>query len=233
MSDVLSIEARTKSQTGTGSARALRREGQVPGIVYGQSAEPMMISIEGRILDRELNKPGFFSHLYDLKVDGQSYRVLARDVQKHPVTDSAMHVDFLRVSADTRIEVAVPVHFINDEEAPGIRRGGLLNVVRHEVDLMCSADNIPESITVDLKGLQIGDSVHISAVTLPEGVTPSITDRDFTIATIAAPTVVSEEATEAEESVAAEAEAEEEETEGEGEEEGAEGSGDQESEERE
>jgi len=210
MSDVLSIEARTKSQAGTGSARALRREGQVPAIVYGQGAEPMMISIARRVLDRELNKPTFFSHLYDLKVDGQSYRVIAREVQKHPVTDFAMHIDFLRVSADTRIEVAVPVNFINEDAAPGIRRGGLLNVVRHEVDLICSADNIPESITVDLKGLQIGDSVHISAVTLPEGVVPTITDRDFTIATIAAPTVVSEEATQEEETAVAEAEAEEE-----------------------
>ncbi len=220
MSDVLSIEARTKSQAGTGSARALRREGQIPGIVYGQGAEPMMISIARRALDRELNKPSFFSQLYDLKVDGQNYRVIAREVQKHPVTDFAMHIDFLRVSADTRVEVAVPVNFINEDAAPGIRRGGLLNIVRHEVDLICSADNIPDSITVDLKGLDIGDAVHISAVTLPEGVVPTITDRDFTIATISAPTVVSEEATQGEEAVAAEAEAEEqEEAEGEADEE--------------
>jgi large subunit ribosomal protein L25 len=195
MAEVTTIEAAPRAASGTGAARAERRDGRVPCIVYGGGAEPAMITVEGRMIERHANSAGFFSHLYDLKVDGQTVRVLPRDLQRHPVTDRTLHVDFLRVAAGSQIEVAVPVHFINHEASPGLKRGGLLNVVRHELQLYVAADSIPESITIDLTGRNIGDSIHISHVTLPPGSTPTITDRDFTVATIVAPTVAREEAT--------------------------------------
>lgn len=194
MSEVVTIEAAVKGATGTSAARATRREGRVPGVVYGGDGEPLMITVEGRALDRLISKGGFFSHLWDLKVDGQSIRVVAQDLQLHPVSDKPLHIDFKRVRAGEKITVLVPVHFLNEEACPGLRRGGMLNIVRHDVELLCDPDSIPEAIEFDLSGLDIGDSIHISATTLPAGATPTITDRDFTVATIAAPTVVSEEA---------------------------------------
>src|SRR5690606_2015823 len=163
--------------------------GRIPGVIYGNKQEPILISIEPRRLQRELQKAGFFATLFDLELDGQRHRVLARDVQFDPVTDRPLHIDFLRVAADTKVNVEVPVVFINEELSPGLKRGGVLNVVRHDIELICAADQIPTSITIDLQGLEIGDTVHISTVKLPEGVTPAIADRDFTVASIAAPTV--------------------------------------------
>lgn len=188
MSNISTLSARARDRAGKGSARAARREGLVPAVIYGDKKDPFTITVVQRDLEKLL-KPGFFSHLLDIEVGGEKHRVLPRDLQQHPVTDRALHVDFLRVSATSELTVEVPVEFINDEACPGLKRGGVLNVVRHEVEVYCLADNIPEKITVDLAGLQIGDSVHISAITLPEGVRPTIEDRDFTIATIAAPTV--------------------------------------------
>jgi large subunit ribosomal protein L25 len=166
-----------------------------------------MIAVEERLLNKLLHQGGFFSTLFDVKVDGKAERVLARDVQFDPVTDKPVHIDFLRVSATTSVHVEVAVHFINEDKSPGLRGGGVLNVVRHEVELTCRADAIPQHIEVDLDGLDIGDGVHISMIKLPDGVHPTITDRDFTIATIAAPTVVRDEA--AAELATAEGEAEE------------------------
>lgn len=204
MSNISTLSARARDRAGKGSARAARREGLVPAVIYGDKKDPFTITVTQRDLEKLL-KPGFFSHLIDIEVGGDKHRVLPRDLQQHPVTDRALHVDFLRVSATSELTVEVPVEFINDEACPGLKRGGVLNVVRHDVEVYCLADNIPEKIVVDLAGRQIGDSIHISAVTLPQGVRPTI-DRDFTIATIAAPTVATE-ASEAEAGAAEAAEA--------------------------
>lgn len=193
MSEVIKFPATVRDKAGTGPARAVRRAGRVPAIVYGDNKDPLMIAVDPYILGQELNKTGFFTKMVDIKVENETHRVLPRDVQFHPVTDKPIHVDFLRVTSDTQIKVAVPVIFLNEEDSPGIKRGGVLNVVRHEIEVVCAAQRIPQSIDIDLTGLEIGDSVHISHVTLPAGVNPTISDRDFTIATVAAPTVRAEE----------------------------------------
>lgn len=202
MSDVATLNAWPRDRVGKGSARAARRQGFVPAVIYGDKKDPLPIQVELRELNKILAKAGFFSRLIDIKLDGKAHRVLPRDLQQHPVSDFAWHVDFLRVSATSSVTVEVPVEFVNEDAAPGITRGGVLNVVRYTVELNCRADNIPASLSVDLTGLDIGDSLHISAVTLPEGTSPVIDDRDFTIATIAAPTTVADAA--AEETAAAE-----------------------------
>lgn len=208
MSDVTSIPANSRQRIGKGAARTLRREGYIPAVIYGKRQEPLLIAVEPKILAQELGKTGFFSKMVDITMNGETHRVLPRDVQLHPVTDRPIHVDFLRVTADTTITVAVPVIFANEELSPGIKRGGVLNIVRHEVELTSSADRMPETLIVDLTGLEIGDSVHISHVALPEGVRPAIADRDFTIATVAAPTVRAEEEAAAQAALAAEEEEE-------------------------
>ena len=196
MVDVTSLAASSRSQSGKGPARAARRAWLVPVIIYGNNLEPVSFSVERKALERQIHVPGFFIRLVDVSLDGETHRVLPRDVQFHPVSDVPLHVDFLRFSADRKITVAVPVHFGNEEESPGLKRGGVLNIVRHEVEVLCTADNIPQIFEIDLTGLEIGDAVHASMVALPEGVAFTITDRDFTIATVAAPTVVAEEAAE-------------------------------------
>jgi large subunit ribosomal protein L25 len=157
------------------------------------------ITVDERTLVREYDKGGFANRLLDLKVGGDTYRVLPREIQLHPVSDRLLHVDFLRLTAESQIRISVPAVFINDEESPGLKRGGVLNVVRYEIELMCRADSIPEQIVCDLTGLDIGDGVHIEDVELPEGVSPTIADRNFTIATVAAPTIHVEEEVEGEE----------------------------------
>lgn len=192
MSDQPTLSAELRDTSGTGPARATRRSGYIPGVVYGADIDSLSIAVERDALGREAHQASFFSHLYKLKVGGKTLDVLARDLQLHPVTDAIMHVDFLAVKADAMIAVNVAVVFLNEDDCPGLTRGGVINVVRHEVELMCPANAIPEQIEIDLTGLDIGDSIHISAVALPDGVTPTIDDRDFTIATIAAPTVQEE-----------------------------------------
>ena len=196
MSDIESIPAKLREQSGKGPTRAARRAGRLPGVIYGARKDPIMITMDPRDVTRELRTGHFLSTVYEIDLGGKTERVLPRDVQFDPVHDNAIHVDFMRVSATTSVTVAVPVAFLNEEESPGLKRGGLLNVVRHDIELTCRADAIPPQIKIDLTGLEIGDSIHISTVSLPEGVQPTITDRDFTIATIAAPTVVREEAAE-------------------------------------
>jgi len=225
MAEFTTLPAEMRERAGKGPARAVRRAGRVPGVIYGARKDPLMISMDPRDLERELKTGAFLATVYDLAVDSGKERVLPRDVQFDPVSDRPLHVDFLRVSGTTRVTVEVPVHFLNEERSPGLERGGLLNVVRHEIEFHCRADAIPHSIDIDLTGLDIGDSVHISSVSLPEGVEPTIADRDFTIATIAAPTVVRDEAEEAAEAEAAEAVEGEEAEEAEGEAEGAERAG--------
>ena len=158
-------------------------------MIYGDKQEPALISIDERDVLRELHRGGFTSKLFDIDVGGSMTRVLPRDVQLHPVTDRPIHVDFMRVGQDAKIRVMVPVVFVNDLASPGLKKGGVLNVVRHEVEFYCGAGAIPDHITIDLTGREIGDSIHISSIALPEGVSPVISDRDFTVATVAPPTV--------------------------------------------
>jgi large subunit ribosomal protein L25 len=204
MADTITFDAQARGGTGKGPARQLRRDGRVPAIIYGEHKDQQMISLEARALRRQLTNPRFFSTLCSLELSGESIRVLPREVQLHPVTDNPIHADFVRVSRGTTITVEVQVVFLNEETSPGLKRGGVLNVVRREIELVCPADSFPGQIELDLATADIGDSLHISQVTLPEGVHPTITDRDFTIATISAPTVqedAGEEGEEAEEEI--------------------------------
>lgn len=193
MSDVHTLQIEVRERAGKGAARATRRAGRVPAVIYGAKKDPVLISLEPRELTREINGGSFFATLFELQVGKTKERVLPRDLQLEPISDQPIHVDFLRVRADTEINVEVPVTFINEEESPGLKRGGVLNVVRYEIELACRADAIPQQIEIDLTGMDIGDSVHISQVDLPDGVQPTISDRDFTIASVAAPSVMTEE----------------------------------------
>jgi large subunit ribosomal protein L25 len=207
MAELTSLAAEPREGIGKGASRSLRRAGRVPGVIYGDKAPQEMISLEARELRRALQSARFFSTLCNLQVNGEAIRVLPREVQLHPVTDEPLHVDFVRVGRGATITVTVPVVFAHEDISRGIKRGGVLNIVRRELELLCPADSIPGEIVVDLRDADIGDSLHISQVALPEGVRSAITDRDFTIATISAPTVIRDEEEEAE--AVAEAEAEE------------------------
>lgn len=192
MREVTIIAAEARARAGKGTARATRRTGRVPAVVYGDNRAPELVSVDQKALEKELHHGAFTSRLFDLEVNGARQRVLPRDVQLDPVSDDPVHVDFMRVAKDARIRIFVPVVFTDNEQSPGIKRGGVLNVVRHDIEFYCRADAIPERISISLAGLDIGDSVHISAIKLPDGVRPVIADRDFTVATVAAPTVLSE-----------------------------------------
>jgi large subunit ribosomal protein L25 len=185
--DTYELKAEARERVGKGSARELRRNGNIPAVIYGDKQAPVSISLSRNEVTKRLHAGGFMTTVATIDVGGTKYRVLPKDYQLDPVRDFMVHVDFLRVSANTRVTVEVPVHFVNEEKSPGIKRGGVLNVVRHEVEFHCSADDIPEFITADLTGLEIGDGIHISHIKLPKGVSPVIADRDFTIATVAAP----------------------------------------------
>jgi len=193
MSEQLTLAAETRDRAGKGASRALRREGRIPAVIYGGKEEPLSIHVEERALSRMLGTGHFSNSIVMIEVGGKSLRTLPKDVHFHPVSDRALHVDFLRVGKGATVEVAVPVLFINEEASPGLKRGGVLNVVRHELELVCDADRIPDDIQIDVTGTDIGDSIHISAVALPEGSTSAITDRDFTIATIVAPSALKSE----------------------------------------
>ena len=187
MSDITTISASERERVGKGSARAARRAGLVPAVIYGDKKDPVGITMESREVTKIVHQPGIFGRLLDIDVAGTKSTVLTRDIQFHPVSDKIMHMDFLRVSQSATVAVAVAVEFINEDKCPGIKVGGVLNVVRYEVELNCPATAIPEKITIDLEGVKIGDSIHISAIPLPDGVTPTITARDFTVATLASP----------------------------------------------
>jgi large subunit ribosomal protein L25 len=201
-----SLAAEPREGVGKGASRSLRRAGRVPGVIYGEKAPQEMVSLEARELRRALQSARFFSTLCNLQVNGEAVRVLPREVQLHPVTDEPLHVDFVRVGRGATIVVTVPVVFAHEDISRGLKRGGVLNIVRRELELLCPADAIPGEIVVDLSDADIGDSVHISQVALPEGVRPAIADRDFTIATISAPSLMREEEEEAEAVEEAEAE---------------------------
>src|SRR5438132_2052351 len=167
MPEIMSLSAEPRDRAGKGAARATRRAGRVPAIVYGDGKEPVLISLEPRELTRALNRPGFCNHLVEIGVGGATHRTLPREVQYHPVSDAPLHIDFMRVGAGAQVNVTVPVVFINHERSGGLRRGGILNIVRHGIEMVCSVDNIPERLIVDLDGLEIGDSIHMSAVEMP------------------------------------------------------------------
>lgn len=190
MSEVLELAAEARDRAGKGASRALRREGRVPAVIYGNNEDPQMVHVEEKLLNKLLHTGHFFNSVVMVEVGGKKVRTLPKDVAFHPVSDRPLHADFLRVSEHASVHVNVPVTFVNEAAAPGIKRGGVLNVVRHEIELICDAAEIPDDVQVDLTGFDVGDSIHISAVTLPAGAKPAIEDRDFTIATIVAPSAL-------------------------------------------
>ncbi|MEO5611630.1 MAG: 50S ribosomal protein L25/general stress protein Ctc [Sphingomicrobium sp.] len=221
MSEQLTLPAEARERAGKGASRELRRDGRVPAVIYGNKKEPMSVHVEEKLLAKMLSTGHFMNTVVMVDAGGTKHRTLPKDVQFHPVSSRPIHVDFLRIGEHSKLTVAIPVRFDNEEASPGIKRGGVLNIVQHELELVCDAAHIPEEIHISLAGLDIGDSIHISQVTLPDGTKAAIDDRDFTIATIVAPSAVKAEEAEAAEAAAAEAEpAEGEEGEGEA---GAEG----------
>ncbi|WP_010297691.1 50S ribosomal protein L25/general stress protein Ctc [Candidatus Odyssella thessalonicensis] len=187
MSSVVTIEAQPREALGTGGARATRRDGLVPGVVYGHNKENKFISIDPRSIAKELYKPGFFSRLFALSVNGNTEHVLVKDVQLHPVSDAPLHIDFMRVSKDSKIHVNIPVHVINDDKAPGVKKGGMVNIVHHTLEVICPADSIPSEIVVDLAKIDAGQAVHLTDIQLPAGVVAAHPERDNTLVSIVAP----------------------------------------------
>ena len=185
--DTYELKAETRERVGKGSSRELRRNGLIPAVIYGDKQAPLSIAISTKEVTQRIHAGGFKTTVATIDVNGEKIKVLPKDFQLDPVRDFTMHVDFLRVTGDSHVVVEVPVHFVNEEKSPGIKAGGVLNVVRHAVELHALAGNIPEFITADLAGLKVGDGIHISHVKLPKGTSPVIADRDFTIATIAVP----------------------------------------------
>ena len=190
MSDTLTLSAQTRERAGKGASRALRLEGRVPAVVYGNKQEPLSITLEEKVLIKAMANGHFMNTVVMIDGVGQAIRTLPKDVQFHPVTDRPLHVDFLRIGEHSTVHVNVPVVFTDEETSPGIKRGGVLNVVAHELELICDAAEIPDQITVSLDGLDVGASIHISAVTLPAGATVAHAEDDFTVATIVAPSAL-------------------------------------------
>jgi len=202
MSDQLTLPAETRDRAGKGASRELRRDGRVPAVVYGQKQEPLSIHVEEKLLSKMLSTGHFMNSVVMIDVAGKPTRTLPKAVDFHPVSSRPIHVDFLRISEHTKVNVAVPMRFDNEEESPGLKRGGVLNVVVHELEIVCDAAHIPSEIHVPLDGLEIGDSIHIGQVKLPDGVVPANSEEDFTVATIVAPSAMKAE----EEETAAEGE---------------------------
>ena len=205
MSEALTLPAEARERAGKGASRVLRREGRVPAVIYGGKEEPTPIHVEAKELVRQLGTGHFMNSIVMIEVaGGKPVRAIPKDVAFDPVTDRPIHADFLRLSRDSKIQVAVPVIFANEEDSPGLKKGGVLNIVRHELELVCESDKIPDDITIDVTGKDIGDSIHISEVKLPAGSESAITDRDFTIATLVAPSALKRSEGEATEDEAAE-----------------------------
>lgn len=183
MTSVETIVVQARAASGTGPARAVRREGAVPGVIYGNNQAPQHISVEPSILVKEMHKPGFFSRLFTLSLDGKEQHVLAKDIQLHPVSDHPLHVDFQRISKDSKIKVNVPLTFLNDDKAPGVKKGGAVNIVHHRLEITCLALAIPEQIIIDLGKLEMHQGIHVKDLQLPAGVTPVAQD-DMTLVTI-------------------------------------------------
>ena len=190
MSQSMKLVAEARNGAGKGASRELRRNGRVPAVIYGDKKEPLGVHVEEKALMKLLHTGHFMNSVVELDIAGQTHRTLPKDVQFHPVTDRPTHVDFFRVSANTKVTVAVPVRFVDEAKSPALKRGAVLNIVRHEVEVVCAPDAIPDDLVASLEGLDVGDSLHISAFRLPEGVKPAIADRDFTVATIVAPSAL-------------------------------------------
>ncbi len=192
MSEQLTLSAERRERAGKGASRELRRQGRVPAVIYGNNEEPTPIHVEEKALVKALMTGHFFNATVDVSVGegGAATTTLAKDVAFDPVTDRPLHVDFLRIAKDAKVTVNVPVAFVNEDASPGLKKGGVLNIVRHEIEMVVAADNMPESIEVDVTGFDVGESIHVSSVKLPDGAQPTITDRDFTIATIVAPSAL-------------------------------------------
>jgi len=197
MSEQLTLPAEARERAGKGASRALRREGRVPAVIYGEKKEPVSVHVEEKLLSKMLSSGHFMNSVIMVEVGGKPSRTLPKDVQFHPVTSRPIHVDFVRIGEHAQVTVNIPVRFVDEEESPGLKRGGVLNVVRHELELICDAAKIPSEISISLAGLEIGDAVHISSVTLPDGAKPTIDDRDFTVATVVAPSAMKAEEEEA------------------------------------
>ena len=193
MSEQLTLPAESRDRAGKGASRELRRAGRVPAVIYGDKKEAVSIHVEEKLLARMLSTGHYMNSVIMIDAGGTPHRTLPKDVQFHPVSSRPIHVDFLRIGEHSQVHVNVPVHFIDEELSPGIKRGGVLNLVRHDLELVCDAAEIPEQIDISLKGLDVGDSIHISNVTLPKGAKSAIDDRDFTIATIVAPSALKSE----------------------------------------
>ena len=200
------LEVKSRESVGKGKSRALRREGRIPGIIYGNKNNPISISISERELKSELRRAGFFNRLCDLKLGEEKIRVLPQEISIHPVSEKTEHIDFLRVSENTKVTIQIPVKFINEDDCPGIKLGGILNVVRYTIEVSCPASKIPEEFIIDLTGLELGDSIHFSSIKLEDEITPTIADRDFTVASIVAPAALTSEEEKTEEDEEAEGE---------------------------
>ena len=193
MSEALTLPAELRERAGKGASRELRRSGRVPAVVYGGNEEPLTIHVEEKELRRQLGTGHFFNSIVEVEVGGKKVRTLPKDVAFHPVTDRPLHADFLRVAKDAKVHVNVPVVFINEEKSPGLKKGGVLNIVHHSLDLVCEADKIPDEITIDVTGLDVGDSIHIDSIKLPAGSADGSHEKDLTIATIVAPSALKSE----------------------------------------
>ena len=214
MSEALKLPAELRERAGKGASRELRRNGRIPAVIYGGKEDATPIHVEEKLLMKQLMTGHFTNSIVMVEIDGKPTRTIPKDVALHPVSDRPLHVDFLRLSKGAKIEVNIPVVFINEEESPGLRKGGVLNVVRHELELICEVDKIPGEIQIDVTGTEVGDAIHISSIVLPEGSVSAITDRDYTIVTLVAPSALKssepDDGGEAEGAEAAEGEAEDE-----------------------
>jgi large subunit ribosomal protein L25 len=193
MSDQLTLPAEARDRAGKGASRALRREGRVPAVVYGEKKEPLSIHVEEKLLSKMLSTGHFMNSVVMIDFEGKPNRTLPKAIDFHPVSSRPIHVDFLRIGEHTKVHVAIPMRFDNEEQSPGLKKGGVLNVVVHELEIVCDAASIPNEIHIPLDGLEIGDSIHIGQVKLPDGVVPANTDEDFTVATIVAPSAMKAE----------------------------------------
>jgi large subunit ribosomal protein L25 len=185
MKAAITFEASMRTNSGKGAARAIRREGNVPAVIYADGKAGDMVTLSSNALTREYRRGGFMSKIVEIKTDKQSFYALPKEILFHPVTDVIEHADFLRVTETSTIKVRIPVHFLNQDKCIGIKRGGMMNVVRHDLELICNISDIPSHIDIDMQAVNIGDSIHISHVTLPKGATPAIRNRDFTVVTVA------------------------------------------------
>jgi len=214
MSEVLNLSAETRDRAGKGASRAMRREGRVPAVIYGNKQEPIAVHVEEKLLMKQLHTGHFFNSVVMLDVAGKQIRTLPKDVQFHPVTDRPLHADFLRIGEHSTVTVNVPVHFTDHDDSPGLKRGGVLNTVVHDLGLTVDAANIPDEVSISLKGLEVGASIHLSQITLPKGA-KAVDSPELTLATIVAPSALKSEEAEAAEAEAPAAEAAPEAAEGE------------------